>query len=141
IPRAEAEWLAEQRREFFDVVGYPVDPDLALEPLQADLNWIQLQLNSTREHLGLERSKHRTRIAETTELRHQLQLAQRSSADQETAYRETHAELIRYRDTYLETRDQLIGKQRELDATIQRLDAIYQAHESTYQRLDTTYLE
>jgi hypothetical protein len=136
IPSDEAVWLAEQRREYFEILGYSVDPDPSLKPFQADLNWLQLQLNSTREYLGLERTKHRALIAATNELRHQFRLAQKLSAEQETLYAETHAELLRYRDAFLDTRGQLLGKERELEATTQRLDATYQAGESTYQELE-----
>jgi hypothetical protein len=141
IPADEAVWLAEQRREYFEIVGYPVDPDPTLQPLQADLNWLHLQLDSTREFLGLERSKHRALIAESKELRQQFRIAQNHSAEQDTVYGETHAELLRYQNAFLDTRGQLLGKQRELDATTQRLDATYQAHVSTYRQLEAAQLE
>jgi len=139
IPQDEALWLAEQRRDYFETIGYPVDPDPTLEPLQADLNWLQLQLNSTREHLGLERSKHRTLIGEAKDQRQRFEQLQRTSADQEAAYGATRAEVLRYREAYLIARDQLSGKQRELEATTQRLDVTYQAHESTYRQLESTH--
>lgn len=59
IPAAEARAIAASIPQPFEMLGYACDPDESLEGVQADLNWLRLQLDSTREHLGLERSKHR----------------------------------------------------------------------------------
>jgi hypothetical protein len=43
--------------EPFEFLGYPCDPNEALDPGQAERNWLRLQLESTREHLSLERAR------------------------------------------------------------------------------------
>lgn len=59
LPAPEARAFAEALTEPFGVLGYDCDADETLEASQADQNWLQLQLDSTREHLRLERAKHR----------------------------------------------------------------------------------
>ncbi|MCA1684913.1 MAG: sulfotransferase domain-containing protein, partial [Planctomycetia bacterium] len=59
LPAAEARAIVRVAPTAFEVLGYACDPDESLGPDQADRNWLRLQLDSTREHLSLERSKHR----------------------------------------------------------------------------------
>jgi hypothetical protein len=85
IPAKDARSLAASLRDPFEALkyacdpfaelGYVCDPDESLEPAQADLNWIRLQLDSVREHLALEKSKHRQTAEELASLRMRLDSA------------------------------------------------------------------
>jgi hypothetical protein len=68
IPAAEARRIAASVPEPFEVLGYECDPNESLTPEEADHNWLRLQLHSTREHLRLERHKHRRTIKDMLEL-------------------------------------------------------------------------
>ena len=57
FPEAEARAIEAAHPEAFRAFGFDCDPDPDLEPSRADLNWLQLQLDSTRENLDLEQSK------------------------------------------------------------------------------------
>ncbi|MDX2039552.1 MAG: hypothetical protein SFX72_23130 [Isosphaeraceae bacterium] len=59
LMRAIAEWIPEA----FDRLGYACDPDPDLDATSAELSWMRLQLASTREHLWLEKAKHRETAA------------------------------------------------------------------------------
>ncbi|SIO14739.1 hypothetical protein SAMN05444166_2700 [Singulisphaera sp. GP187] len=76
IPAAEARAIAQSIPEPFETLGYPCDPDEQLEPIAADRNWNRLQLDSTREHLRLERSKHRKTIKDLLEASQNLERIQ-----------------------------------------------------------------
>jgi hypothetical protein len=58
LPAEEARAIAANLPEALEGLGYVCDPDESLGPAQADLNWLQLQLDSMREHLSLEKAKH-----------------------------------------------------------------------------------
>lgn len=76
IPAAEAHAIARSIPEPFETLGYACDPNDRLEPFEADRNWNHLQLDSTREHLRLERSKHRKTIKDLLEARQNLERIQ-----------------------------------------------------------------
>lgn len=59
LPAEEARRIAAANPEPFAVLGYACDPDESLDGTQADLNWLHLQLDSTRENLAMARAKHR----------------------------------------------------------------------------------
>ena len=65
----------------FAELGYACDPDEALGPAQADRNWLSLQLDSVREHLALEKAKHRATLQDAADLRDRLAAAERSALD------------------------------------------------------------
>jgi hypothetical protein len=72
IPAAEARTIAAGVREPFDLLGYDCDPEESLTPLEAERNWLRLQLDSSREHLRLEKGKHRATMRELESFRHRL---------------------------------------------------------------------
>lgn len=76
IPAAEARAIARSIPEPFESLGYACDPDETLQPHEADRNWNCLQLDSTREHLRLERAKHRKTIKDLLEARQNLERIQ-----------------------------------------------------------------
>lgn len=59
--------------EPFRIIGYECDPDETLDPVRADLNWLRLQLASTREHLKTEHAKHRKSRTEIAGLQGEIQ--------------------------------------------------------------------
>jgi hypothetical protein len=69
FPAAEARAIAANIPEAFEWLGYDCDPDATLDGRDADQNWLRLQLDSTREHLRLERMKHRQTLQNLTALR------------------------------------------------------------------------
>ena len=56
--------IAAGRPEPFEVLGYSCDPDESLGDTEADLNWLRLQLDSTRENLAVASAKHSKRLEE-----------------------------------------------------------------------------
>ncbi len=67
LPPDRARAIAAAVPDPFTVLDYACDPDETLDPRQADRNWLSLQLDSTRDHLGHEVTKHRrTKEALTT---------------------------------------------------------------------------
>jgi hypothetical protein len=72
LTAAEARAIAERVPEPFEALSYECDPDPALGPAEADLNWLRLQLDSTREHLAIEKAKHRQTAKELATLRESL---------------------------------------------------------------------
>jgi hypothetical protein len=56
---ADARSLAQKVPEPFDSPGNECDPDETLEATQGDLNRLRIRLDSTREDLAIEKSKHR----------------------------------------------------------------------------------
>jgi hypothetical protein len=78
LPAAEARAIAAANPEPFEALGYACDPDEALEGAQADLNWFRLQLDSTREHLALERAKHRQKAKDLAALEGELKQARQA---------------------------------------------------------------
>lgn len=76
LPAAEARAIATSIPEPFGTLGYPCDPNERLESFEADRNWNRLQLDSMREHLRLERSKHRKTIKDLLEARQKLRQVQ-----------------------------------------------------------------
>jgi hypothetical protein len=81
LPAAEARAIAAAHPEPFDVLGYACDPDETLEAARADRSWLELQLDSTREQLRLERLKHERTDCELAALRSRLALSEPSLAD------------------------------------------------------------
>ncbi len=59
LPAPEAQAIAAAHAETFAALGYACDADPDLDGPQADLNWVALQLDSTRENLGIVVAKHR----------------------------------------------------------------------------------
>src|SRR5205807_1783239 len=64
IPSKVARAIAAGRPEPFEILGYSCDPDESLGDTEADLNWLRLQLQSTRENLTVASAKHRKRMGE-----------------------------------------------------------------------------
>jgi hypothetical protein len=75
LPPAEARAIAAANPEPFETLGYACDPDEALDGAQADLNWLRVQLDSTREHLVLERAKRRKKAKDFAALEEELKQA------------------------------------------------------------------
>ena len=137
IPKAESRVARlEMRRECLRDPGLSGRSGPELEPLQADLNWLQLQLHSTREHLGLERTKHRKAIAEAMDLRERLLSVEKELANLKVAFQASHTELMRYRYVYLDPQLSFSAKGANSAATNQRLETTYEQLEATYQELD-----
>ena len=81
--------IAAGRPEPFETLGYSCDPDESLGDTEADLNWLRLQLHSTRENLAVASAKHRKRFEEleferTLRLKAEEQLGQVQQALDET---------------------------------------------------------
>jgi hypothetical protein len=72
IPAVQARLIAAAVPEPFEALGYDCDPDEFLTPLEAERNWLQLQLDSSRKHLKLEKSKHRAALRELEAVRPRL---------------------------------------------------------------------
>jgi hypothetical protein len=85
IPAAEARLIAASVPEPFDILGYRCDPDEGLEPARADQNWTRLQLESTREHLRLERSKHRKTVKDFKTVQEELERARQALESEKLA--------------------------------------------------------
>ena len=88
FPPDEARALAAAHADTFEILGYACDPDESLDGARADHNWIQLQLDSTREHLRIERANHRRTKSEihmlklrTDEITRSLEAAQETQAE------------------------------------------------------------
>jgi len=94
IPATEAREIARSIPEPFEMLGYPCDPDETLGPFEADLNWNLLQLDSTREHLRLERAKHRKTIKDLLGVQNELEVSVRKYQDELEAHERTKQELI-----------------------------------------------
>jgi hypothetical protein len=107
IPAAEARAIAKFIPEPFEMLGYSCDPDERLEPSQADQNWTRLQLDSTREHLGLERAKHRKTIKDLLLVREELADSIRTLREERAAHEQTRLNLAM-------TQTQLDARSREL---------------------------
>ncbi len=100
IPSAEARSMASALAEPFEAfkyacdpfagLGYACDPDESLDPGEADRNWLRLQLDSTREHLRLEKTKHRATAEDLAASRRRAEAAERPL--QEAAGRQTAEE-------------------------------------------------
>jgi hypothetical protein len=58
--------------EPFIWLGYECDPNESLSAIEADLNWHKLQVYSMRDHLRLERTKHRAALRELEHTRSRL---------------------------------------------------------------------
>jgi hypothetical protein len=89
IPAEQARVIARSVPEPFEVLGYACDPDDALGPDQADQNWLRLQLDSTREHLSLERLKHRKKTTELAALQEELRRTNQLYRDEQRSHAET----------------------------------------------------
>jgi hypothetical protein len=94
IPAAEARAMVASFPEAFEILGYSCDPDERLEPFQADQNWIHLQLSSTREHLRLERAKHRKTINDLLFVREELGASIRTLGEEQAAHEQTRLSLV-----------------------------------------------
>lgn len=81
LPAAEARAIAAAFPEPFDVLGYACDPDETLDAPRADQSWLELQLDSTREQLRLERLKHERTDRDLAALRACLAVPEPSFAD------------------------------------------------------------
>src|SRR5262249_13406653 len=77
--------------EPFEILGYDCDPEESLEPGRADQNWTRLQLDSTREHLRLERAKHRKTVKDLLIAREQIDEGRRALEVESSA----HADALR----------------------------------------------
>src|SRR5690349_4348171 len=75
------------------MLAYQCDPDECLEPAQADLNWLRLQLDSTREHLRLERTKHRKTTKDHLGLQTEHQAIGAALAEEQQRHEATRAAL------------------------------------------------
>lgn len=112
IPAAEARAIAASIPEPFEMLGYACDPDESLEAAQADLNWLRLQLDSTREHLGLERAKHRKTKKDLSRLQDEHDAAGRMLGEERRSHEETRRALA----AVSSERDDLRGRLAPIEA-------------------------
>jgi hypothetical protein len=95
FPAAEARELADALPDAFGKLGYACDPDESLDPVQADLNWTRLQLDSLREYLTLERKKRRKAIEKLIMLQDHFDWVRRALYQQAKDHSQTRRELYR----------------------------------------------
>ena len=131
IPASEARAIAAGIPEPFEILGYPCDPDQALDDTRADLNWIQLQLDSTREHLALERTKHRATVKNLQAVQQQCDAVQQQYDAVRQQYDIVRQQYDRLQEALSEegrsheqTRRVLAAIRVDRDALIQRLAPI-----------------
>jgi hypothetical protein len=93
IPAAEARAIAAAVPEPFEILGYECDPDQTLTEPRADLNWLHLQLASTRENLNVERVKHRKTKEDLTSLQANLERTLQSFEHEQQSQAETRHNL------------------------------------------------
>jgi hypothetical protein len=131
LPAAEARAIAAANREPFETLGYACDPDEALEGQVADQNWLQLQLETTRENLGLERTKHRQMSEEFEIQREHLKRFDQDLAETSRSLAETRAHL----DALFKDRAET---SRSLAETRARIEAFHQARAEVSRTLAET---
>jgi len=64
LPAAEAREIAAAQEPVFAALGYPCDPDPALDPLTADRNWVRLVGDEIKQTLKRSTEGHRAQIKE-----------------------------------------------------------------------------
>jgi hypothetical protein len=124
IPPAEAKRIAGVHREVFAALGYECDPDESLTDLQADLNWLPLQLASMRRHINDERAKHEATRATLAEARRQVQDQERRLETTHSLLAESDRRLAETHAGLLDTRHALAQAVAERDAWKARVDGL-----------------
>jgi hypothetical protein len=134
LPAQLANQIAAMQRPVFETLGYVCDPNESLSATQAEATWCEIQLQSVRQHLSDERTKHARTKDELGKVRDHLDRVHGILYDERIARSDALAALEAARDEAQQLEDRLqefehlnpraVGFAKRLNALAHRYRAI-----------------